>query len=318
MNSIVNNKDKEWKDLGKQRLTELLNKNQELEKKVELVTNSFNNLKRQYSLEVSKLQNEITEGAIYYNHKINLLKDHHCVELNSVEKAKEEETKRLLDKVRDLETIGKRLTEENSEVNKRYHSQKTSFNKNLTEIEILITSREKEFEREEKRLKAEIEETNRIFKKKYEEDMDDLNRVIEKLKRQEKERIEEYSKERLNREKTIQELETEIKRINDKSNETTKRMKEDISGLRKNNVDVNFKFEDLTLENQRMKEELEASRKKKKDSELAIKELHEENERLKDTVRQQECNIDKMDRLAYGKLVTNTKQAKEQPNFTLD
>ncbi len=36
-----------------------------------------------------------------------------------------------------------------------------------------------------------------------------------------------------------------------------------------------------------------------------MKHIKEENKRLKDLVRELECNIDKMDRLAYGKLVIN-------------
>lgn len=168
-NNTFNNKQSEWRDLSKIRLTELLEKNKSLQNQLDLVSNSFSNLKKQYNLELTKLQNEISENAYYYNHKLSSIKDQSSLNVSSLLKAKEEEIKLLKNQITEKEMIIKRISSENTELTDKLHQQKTSFNSNITEIEILITAREREYERENLELKYKLEMVEKKLKNEYEE-----------------------------------------------------------------------------------------------------------------------------------------------------
>ena len=178
------NQEKEWRDINKNKITELLEKNHLLEKEIEILKNGLSNTNNKYSSRLQELENEIHEGGEYYNHKMNLLKDHHILEVSSLEKTKNEEIKSLNNKIKELEIVNEQLIKENNELNEKFFNQKSLFNQNLTDIEILINSRDREFERELMQLKNELFESNKQHESKYEKDIGELNKIIENLKKE--------------------------------------------------------------------------------------------------------------------------------------
>ena len=80
-------------------------------------------------------------------------------------------------------------------------------------------------------------------------------------------------------------------------------MKDEIELLKKKNSEIKYELEDKLNENFTLSSGFKSIQQKNNNDDMKMKNLMEENKILKDQVRQLECNIGKMDRIAYGKLV---------------
>lgn len=171
----------DWNEISKSKISDLMNKNQCLQEKLKSQTLEFNKIKRDLEFKIDDFELKYNQLNEFFEFKLEQIKEEERIKQNLIQKQFNDEIINLQKLLQEKEKIINDLMAENSNLIDKYSFQKNNFNNQISEIEILINYREKEFEKEFKKLSLDFEDCERKTEKKFSDEISNLKNENETL-----------------------------------------------------------------------------------------------------------------------------------------